>query len=62
MQLKHISKILVQISPMGGHARSAREFLARATSRKSLATNPQCDIKHNVRCAGTGGAGLALPA
>lgn len=49
MQLKQISRILVQFSPYTGQARSAREFLARVTSRPAQATNPDCQVQARVR-------------
>ncbi|KAL4439865.1 hypothetical protein ABPG75_002866 [Micractinium tetrahymenae] len=52
MQLKQISRILVQFSPYTGQARSAREFLARVTSRPAQATNPDCQVLARVRVKG----------
>lgn len=52
MQLKQISRILVQFSPYTGQARSAREFLARVTSTPAQLTNPDCQIKTRVRVKG----------
>lgn len=49
MQLKQISRILVQFSPYTGQARSAREFLARVTSRAAQASNPDCTVQARVR-------------
>jgi len=49
MQLKQISRILVQFSPYTGQARSAREFLARVTSAPAKATNPDCQVEAKVR-------------
>ncbi|KAL6785428.1 hypothetical protein F751_6074 [Auxenochlorella protothecoides] len=52
MQLKHIAKVFVQLSPLSGEARSAREFLARATSRKALESNPACEVSQAIRLNG----------
>ena len=49
MQLKQISRILVQFSPYTGQARSAREFLARVTSSPAQKTNPDCQVQARVR-------------
>ncbi|KAI3431802.1 hypothetical protein D9Q98_010555 [Chlorella vulgaris] len=52
MQLKQISRILVQFSPYTGQARSAREFLARVSSRPAQASNPECTVQTNLRVKG----------
>ncbi|PSC69249.1 39S ribosomal mitochondrial [Micractinium conductrix] len=52
MQLKQISRILVQFSPYTGQARSAREFLARVTSAPAQASNPECQVQARVRVKG----------
>lgn len=48
MQLKQISRILVQFSPWTGEARSAREFIARVTSDAARASNPECSVVTRV--------------
>ena len=48
MQLKQLKRVLVQFAPTEGNCRSAREFLARVTSRKAAATNPDCKVEHHV--------------
>lgn len=58
MQLKGLSRVLVQFSPWNGQARSAREFLARVTSGPAVATNPDCKVEYRLRCGA--GAGAAL--
>eukprot|EP00887_Chlorella_sp_A99_P000468 scaffold17.g468.t1 len=52
MQLKQISRVLVQFSPLQGNARSAREFLARVTSKPAAASNPDCTVETRVRVKG----------
>lgn len=49
MQLKQISRVLVQFSPWQGSGRSAREFLARVTSKPAAASNPDCKVESRVR-------------
>ncbi|KDD75618.1 hypothetical protein H632_c589p1 [Helicosporidium sp. ATCC 50920] len=44
MQLKQLSKILVVFSPWKRSSASAREFLFQASSPKSRASNPSCDV------------------
>ena len=49
MQLKQMSRVVVQFSPWTGTARSAREFLAQASSKKAAASNPDCKVEARVR-------------
>ena len=48
MQLKQISRILVQFSPWTGEARSAREFVKQITSDGARASNPDCKVDTRV--------------
>lgn len=52
MQLKQISRLLISFAPYSGTARSAREFLARCTARKAVASNPDCKIETKLRLNG----------
>ena len=52
MVLKHLSKVVVQFSPLTGNSRSAREFLARVTSPSAKASNPDCGLDARVRIKG----------
>lgn len=47
MNLKQITRILVQFSPLAGNGASAREFLARIVCAQS--SNPDCKIEQKVR-------------
>lgn len=51
MPLSRIAKVVVRFSPLTPEARSAREFLARISSGKARASNPQCEIVTSLRVA-----------
>lgn len=53
MNLEKITRVVVRFSPWTGNAASAREFLARACSRKAQTSNPNCEISSSIRCART---------
>jgi hypothetical protein len=50
MQLKNISRIVVQFSPFAENTSSVREFLARITSKRARESNPGCQVVTRVRC------------
>lgn len=52
MKLKQISKVFVQFSPWNEKSVSAREFLARVSSKNAKTSNPDCKISSAVRVKG----------
>lgn len=50
--LSRISKLTIEFSPLKPNSRSAKEFLARATTAKAAASNPECEV--DVRLADGG--------
>lgn len=48
MQLKQLSRIVVQFAPTSGNCRSAREFLKRATGPTAKKSNPDCQANCQI--------------
>ena len=48
MQLKQLSRIVVQFAPALGNCRSAREFLKRATGPTAKKSNPDCQANYQI--------------
>ncbi|KAK9808773.1 hypothetical protein WJX72_003298 [[Myrmecia] bisecta] len=46
--LKQLNRVVVQFSRWSAHGRSAREFLARISAAKALASNPECKIVRKI--------------
>jgi hypothetical protein len=42
--LSRISKLTIEFCALKTNSRSAKEFLARATTAKSVASNPECQV------------------
>ena len=53
MPLTRISRLLVQFAPLKPESRSAKEFLARVTTAKAKASNPECKVETKVRISGS---------
>ena len=49
MPFSRLTKVIVKFSPFSQEARAAREFLARLSSGKARASNPQCDVVASLR-------------
>lgn len=41
---KHLSRVKIEFNPLDPRARSALEFLAQCNSRKTRASNPDCQV------------------
>lgn len=52
MQLKQLNRVFISMAPWTGTARSAREFLARCTAPKAVASNPDCKVETELRLKG----------
>jgi large subunit ribosomal protein L53 len=49
MPLRHLKRIRVQFNPFDSRTTAAREFLARVTSPRAKASNPECAVEPRVR-------------
>lgn len=52
MVLKQLNKVVVRFSPWADHTSSAREFLARCTAPKAMASNPDLKVEVLLRIKG----------
>ena len=49
MPLRHLKRVRVQFNPFDSRTTAAREFLARITTSKATASNPECTVEPRVR-------------